>query len=633
MTIFISVISIDGADLFNTIDDVYAKARHPSQLRFGILDGSETNQLAQLPSWREQINYIWIRPLAKPEGSYSRALLQGMRNSEKYVFNICPYMRFDRDWDEILISAMQRVPWKSILTSIPMRWSSKHKLESKDQSKEVIKIVPDQLDISRSLPEFASVNHDSGPLRGDRLCTDCLFSRGCLYDHVPHDHQIRSDHEDYTYSSRVRAAGWHIYYPLDMPIYLAKTVPAGHSRLSNHTGSSDSTSKELMRLPETMSRVDEVMKGCAGIYSSAIDATARLYADDIAFIQSSQSNLVDHNISEAIQDELKSLSFAIAPLLYGKHAPLKKGDNSTFVNRVCFGTSNYVLKSSTYDIHTESVINSLFFRDLVKTEGTYFSIAKPLLSVSMRNLHYILYPYVDHLSLGTIQYRRLLDYRFVLRAIGEFNAANGHEKSFLSIPRKTYRLFLNESRLKRRFPEQDCDVLDSLLVRAKIAHSHLSAICSEMNMKSYSFSHNDLHRRNIGIMKSPEVRRDSRVILMDFSRACWAPLGNDLFFFIFYLIMAKASAQSWLDTIEEYCNGLQIAAGSIPIESKIIAASAIIGYANAWLNIHKRPESSFDWYLFNICIDFCERYVAQGWPEVLDDLSSIYNAHESKRPS
>lgn len=632
MTIFLSVISENGLDLINTINDAYDKAKFPKQLRFGVLDGSEKDQYSRLPAWRDQIRYIWIRSHANCDRAYSRAIVQGMINGEDYLFQVSTFIRFEQDWDAILISQMQRIPWRSVLTSIPLRRDPTQQPRSLNQN-ELFEIVSHRSNILEGIPAPASVDPDNGPLRGDRLYTDCLFSRGCLYDHVPYDHRIAYDHEDYTYGLRVTAAGWCIYHPLQVPIYYSTASSAQYQKTGDDIVSSDVVAKTALAHPGSVSRLDDVMKGCAGIYSLSTSISPNQYRKSNEQISLMPSSSISEGISDATRLELQSLSLAIAPMIYGTHSPLEEGDHSSFVNRVSVGANTYVLKSSTYDVRIESVVHSLFFKNVVKTEGSCFVIARPLLSISMIKYHYILYSYIEHLSLGSIQYRRLPDYRYVFRAIGEFNAANRDQRSFSSIPRKAYQLYLNESRLARRFPGMNIDILNPLLFKARDIHERLSELRRDIASSNYSFSHNDLHRKNIGIVKATSVRENSRVVLMDFSRACWAPLGNDLFFFVFYLIMAKASADSWLNLIDEYRRGLIMCETSLNIESSTIAAAAIIGYAEAWLNIHKRPFSSFDWYLFNVCIDLCERYLEKGWPAVLDELPSLYQAHESKRPS
>jgi hypothetical protein len=632
MTIFISIVSSDDSDIASTIADALDKAISPDQLNFGIVDQSQFDRYDQIPCSRDRFHYIWLRSPRPCNTCYARALVQAMMSGEQYVFQIYPSLRFDRGWDEIMINQMQGIPWKSVLTSIPVcrAPSESPGLHHKEGR---IEIRPHQSSELVQVARSVVGQSVSSPLMGDRLCSDFLFSRGCLYDHVPYDYRMPASFEESTYALRVAAAGWSIYYLAMVPAYNNETRPHPSQDMSCSMHDSldpqDHLSDGCFRDP----RFSEVMNGGAGIYGLPVSRHLPLQAQTDVNSSFLPSFSFSSDLAEETRQDLQSLASSFWPLLYGHHSPVAKGTHSSFVNKIVFGPNVYILKSSTYDIRVESIVNSYFFKSRISLQGSSFSVANPLLSLSFAGRHYMLYSFYDHLNLGSIKYKHLFEYSCVPRAIGEFNSANSDHQLFLSLPRKVYQLFINAKRLQRRFPDQDPPALASLLGRAEAVYDSLLKAHRQIPLSHYSFSHNDLHRKNIGLLYTSTGRISNKVVLMDFSRACWAPLGNDLFFYIFYLIMARASADSWKTIVDEYCVGLRYTDSAPSIEHDAIIAAAFIGYAQAWLNIHMRPASSFDWFLFNFCVQFCERYVLVGWPSILEELPSLYDSTDSMRPS
>lgn len=92
MTIFISIASYCDPELLPTILDAYDKAKHPESLHFGILDQSTSDSYDNLPLWRDQIRYVWMKARDARGVGFARSIIQGMVEDEDYLLQIDSHM-------------------------------------------------------------------------------------------------------------------------------------------------------------------------------------------------------------------------------------------------------------------------------------------------------------------------------------------------------------------------------------------------------------------------------------------------------------------------------------------------------------------------------------------------------------
>lgn len=59
--LFVSVASFNDPELLPTIQDAYSQAAHPELLRFGVVDQCVVDRYDELPKWKGQIRYLWMR--------------------------------------------------------------------------------------------------------------------------------------------------------------------------------------------------------------------------------------------------------------------------------------------------------------------------------------------------------------------------------------------------------------------------------------------------------------------------------------------------------------------------------------------------------------------------------------------
>lgn len=216
--LFVSVAAYNDPELLPTLLDAYAQATHPARLRFGVVDQGTVDHYDALPSWREQIRYLWINARDARGVCFARSILPGMMDGEAFVLQIDSHMRFDTGWDQILIEQLNALEdTRAVLTTSPMPWT--HETGK-------IPLPPGKVILLEQHPNYPMRNRASlvtnpscKPLPGKRLAAGCLFAGGHLYDEVPYDPHLYFNGEELIYAERLQARGWSIYHPASLPIY------------------------------------------------------------------------------------------------------------------------------------------------------------------------------------------------------------------------------------------------------------------------------------------------------------------------------------------------------------------------------------------------------------------------------
>jgi hypothetical protein len=216
--LFVSVASYNDPELLPTLHDAYAKAAHPELLRFGVVDQCVEDRYKALPSWKEQIRYLWMQARDARGVCFARSIIQGMMDGEAYVLQIDSHMRFDPEWDRILIDQLRRIgDGRALLTASPMPWTP----EAGNTPMPAGKVIKLEQHPDYPLRNRASLlpNPSGEPIPGQRLAAGCLFAAGHLYDEVPYDPHLYFNGEELVYAQRLMARGWTIYHPAVLPVY------------------------------------------------------------------------------------------------------------------------------------------------------------------------------------------------------------------------------------------------------------------------------------------------------------------------------------------------------------------------------------------------------------------------------
>lgn len=110
-TIFVSVAAFCEPHLQLTVQQLYAKAKHPQRIFVGLVDQSEElnpDWLTQFPA-RKNINYVGLSPVDSRGVSWARAIAFSLYNDQDYLLQIDSHTLFDPGWDETLILQVQQL--------------------------------------------------------------------------------------------------------------------------------------------------------------------------------------------------------------------------------------------------------------------------------------------------------------------------------------------------------------------------------------------------------------------------------------------------------------------------------------------------------------------------------------------
>jgi GT2 family glycosyltransferase len=133
-------------------------------------------------------------------------------------------MCFDQGWDEKLISQLERLPKRSIITTYPSRFEL-------EQGKMVPKPEPGvclalhvakeaELDhLSPLLKFYAHPYKGVDKVAGYQVAAGCLFTRGSFIHEVPYDPYLYFLGEEQSLALRAYTHGWDIWHVPDVPIY------------------------------------------------------------------------------------------------------------------------------------------------------------------------------------------------------------------------------------------------------------------------------------------------------------------------------------------------------------------------------------------------------------------------------
>jgi hypothetical protein len=107
--IFISIASYRDPLLWWTVEDCYKKAKHPENLRFGIVDQESGPQHLRLErtGFSNQVRYVFLPAIDARGACWARHVAQALYEGEDYFLQIDSHMWFEQDWDEYCINLMK----------------------------------------------------------------------------------------------------------------------------------------------------------------------------------------------------------------------------------------------------------------------------------------------------------------------------------------------------------------------------------------------------------------------------------------------------------------------------------------------------------------------------------------------
>ena len=125
-TIFVQIASYRDPELQCTLKDLFEKAKRPENIFVGIchqydMKGDEDKHLFEIPfSHPKQLRIDEVDYRDSQGCCWARNRVQKLWKGEKWTLMIDSHMRFEKDWDEILVKNYKNnLDFNSIISSYP----------------------------------------------------------------------------------------------------------------------------------------------------------------------------------------------------------------------------------------------------------------------------------------------------------------------------------------------------------------------------------------------------------------------------------------------------------------------------------------------------------------------------------
>lgn len=250
-TIFVNIAAYREPHLELTLDSLFANAMLAQNLRVGVFDQSDQDNIGWLrkkPYW-DRIRYLNADHRQSRGAAWARNVASSLYAGEDFYFQIDSHTIFDPAWDRTLLDAYEKVSKKvskPIITTYPIpfkiedgkpTWSTQ-----RNGSVYMMALLPTASFETKGINYGVKVYYESGPSfkEGFHIAGGFIFTSGAFVDEVPYDPQLYFEGEEQNLAVRAFTHGWTILHPSDryMPLYhLYKTAgsePSSHHWNSEH---------------------------------------------------------------------------------------------------------------------------------------------------------------------------------------------------------------------------------------------------------------------------------------------------------------------------------------------------------------------------------------------------------------
>lgn len=220
-SIFISIASYRDPELQPTLSDIFKKAKHPARLVVKVhRQYCEDDKGFDDPKKFRKDERVEITdiPYKQSDGVCKiRRDLQKQYDGEDYILQLDSHHRFVKNWDEKLITDLEKLKKKSskpVLTAY---------LPSYDPDNSAARInSPWEMRFDRFLPQGPAMpkpetidDHKelSGPIPAYMLSGHFIFADGKFYEDVPYDPELYFHGEEISLAVRAYTHGYDLYHP------------------------------------------------------------------------------------------------------------------------------------------------------------------------------------------------------------------------------------------------------------------------------------------------------------------------------------------------------------------------------------------------------------------------------------
>lgn len=222
-TIFVQIASYRDPDLYNTLSDMYSKAKYPDNLFVCICwqnsKKDDWENIHKLMSFGKNIKIIDVNYEESKGVCWARNKVQQEYGGEKYTLQIDSHHRFIEHWDEELIDMIENIRSKGydkpLLTAYAPSFSPDNDPEDRVQT-------PWKMAFDRFIPEgavffapsvFDINDNDEAPIPSRFYSAHFAFADGSFCVEVQHDPELYFHGEEITIAVRAFTFGYDIFHP------------------------------------------------------------------------------------------------------------------------------------------------------------------------------------------------------------------------------------------------------------------------------------------------------------------------------------------------------------------------------------------------------------------------------------
>jgi len=257
--IFVQIAAYCDPQLKPTVEDLFAKAKHPERLRVAILWQQTEEELGvqfDIPGFTDRIK---IKPFYWRESKgvcWARHLLNTMWAGEVFTLQIDSHMRFVQDWDEEMVTM-----WRSLydpsalLTGYPPEFEPTKPFEQWVHHPYMCHVPCFHGRYPYSLPKMIpNWQLLSTPIRGVHVSAGFIFGPGEIAMKVQYDPDLYFCGEETAMTVRFWTHGYNIYHPHRVLLWHYYTRPNEKKHWSDHANWANLNVRSYERLDSLLLR-------------------------------------------------------------------------------------------------------------------------------------------------------------------------------------------------------------------------------------------------------------------------------------------------------------------------------------------------------------------------------------------
>lgn len=224
--IFVQIPSYRDRECQWTVQDLFAKARHPERIFVGIcwqFDPQSDADCFQVEVHPEQVRRVDFHVTQAKGLGWARAQAQELWRGEEFMLQIDSHMRFVADWDERMLAELAACPsLRPVLTIYPACYWPPDELQEQNHGQVVVQAVErfNPSGILQYTCHTASpdVPRDS-PFLSSGLAGGFVFGSSRMIEDVPPDPDLYFEGEEPNLAVRLWTHGYDLFSPRETLIY------------------------------------------------------------------------------------------------------------------------------------------------------------------------------------------------------------------------------------------------------------------------------------------------------------------------------------------------------------------------------------------------------------------------------